>query len=224
MLKQLKVDEPQIQKLFAKSNNASFYQGNYLPQALYQLCKEQDMTLVRYDYNEPCKGKDQCDCECAALKTILKSYVDSGNNVECANGIFIALNQSKGLKNTKIAVIEIDKAKSSLSGVTILNICSYHSIKFSADCIKFWRYFDVGEGISVPHGNVNFVSGEIIKKSFQSRDENLVVFDKKPDRSNRKIFSLVYCPENGCSESFESVALLEEHVHAGSHKGSAEIS
>ena len=79
--KQLKVDEPQIQKLFAKSDNASCYQGNYLPQALHQLCKEQDITLVRYDYNEPCKGKDQCDHECAGLKTILKSYVDSGNNV-----------------------------------------------------------------------------------------------------------------------------------------------
>ena len=33
-----------------------------------------------------------------------------------------------------------------------------------------------------------------------SRDENLVVFDEKPRRSNRKIFSLVYCPENECSE------------------------
>ena len=44
------------------------------------------------------------------MKTILKSYVDSVNNVECANDIFIALNQSKGLKNKKIAVIEIDKA------------------------------------------------------------------------------------------------------------------
>ena len=39
-----------------------------------------------------------------------------------------------------------------------------------------------------------------------------------------KIFSLVYCPENGWSESFESAALLEEHVLAGSHKGSVEIS
>ena len=102
--------DPQIQKLFAKSDNASCYHGNYLPQALYQLCKEQDIMLVRYDYNEPCKGKDQCDCECVGLKTILKSYVDSVNNAECANDIFIALNQSKGLKNKKIAVIEIDKA------------------------------------------------------------------------------------------------------------------
>ena len=64
VLVQLKVDEPQIQKLFAKSDNASCYHGNYLPQALYQLCKEQDITLVRYDYNESCKGKDQCDYEC----------------------------------------------------------------------------------------------------------------------------------------------------------------
>ena len=103
---------------------------------------------------------------CWILKTILKSYVDSVNNVECANDIFFALNQSKGLKNTKIAVIETDKAKSSLSGDTTLNICSYHSIQFSADCIIFWRYFDVGESIIVPHGNVNFVSGQTIKSYF----------------------------------------------------------
>ena len=63
-----------------------------------------------------------------------------------------------------------------------------------------------------------------MKKPFHSRDEHLVVFDKKPQRSNRKIFSLVYLPENGCSESFESIALFEEHVLAGSHKRSAEIS
>ena len=40
VLKQSKVDGLQTQKLFAKSDNASCYQGNYLPQALYQLCEE----------------------------------------------------------------------------------------------------------------------------------------------------------------------------------------
>ena len=64
---------------------------------------------------------------------------------------------------------------------------------------------DIGEGI---------VSKEIIKKPFQSRDGNLV-FDKKLERKNRKIFSSDYCPENGCewnemkSQSFESVALYK---------------
>ena len=37
------------------------------------------------------------------------------------------------------------------------------------------------------------------------------------------MFSLVYFPENGCSELFESVALLEEHVLAGNHKRVTEI-
>ena len=75
--------------------------------------------------------------------------------------------------------------------------------------------------ITVSHGNANFVSDEIIKKLFQPRYENLVVFDKKPQSSNRKIFSLVYCPENGSSESFESLELLEEHALAGNYKESA---
>ena len=69
-------------------------------------CNEQDIMLIRYDYNEPCKGKDQCNFESDGLKTILKIL-----NVDSANGIFIALNQGKSLKNTKIYVTEIDKAK-----------------------------------------------------------------------------------------------------------------
>ena len=52
--------------------------------------------LVRYGYNEPCKGKDQCNCKCDGLKTTLKSL-----NIDKANGIFIALNQGNGLKNIK---------------------------------------------------------------------------------------------------------------------------
>ena len=142
------MDGPQTQKLFAKSDNESCYQGNYLPQALYQLCNEQDIMLIRYDYNEPCKGKDQCNFESDGLKTILKIL-----NVDSVNGIFIALNQGKSLKNTKIYVTEIDKAKWSLSEDTIRNICRYHSILFSDDWFKFWKYLDVGEGITVPHGN-----------------------------------------------------------------------
>ena len=50
----------------------------------------------------------------------------------------------------------------------------------------FWRYFDVGEGITVSHSNVNFVSGEIIEKPFQSRDENLVVFEKETREIKQK--------------------------------------
>ena len=74
-LKQLdgpQVDGPKVQKLFEKSDNASCYQGNYLPQAPYQLFKKQDIMLVIYDYNEPSMGKDQCNRECDGLRPYQK--------------------------------------------------------------------------------------------------------------------------------------------------------
>ena len=114
VIKQLNVDEPQIQKFFAKSDSASCYQVNYLPQALYQLCKEQDM-LVRCDYNEPCKGKDQFNCECDGLKTILKSL-----NVDSVNWIFIALNKRKGLKNTIFLGLNLTKQNDIYQEIQIL--------------------------------------------------------------------------------------------------------
>ena len=108
-LKQLdgpQVHGPKVQKLFEISDNASCYQGNYLPQAPYQLFEEQDIMLVIYDYNEPSMGKYQCNRECDGFKTIPKRL-----NVDSANDIFIALNQTKGIKNTKSSGTDIDIAK-----------------------------------------------------------------------------------------------------------------
>ena len=37
--------------------------------------------MLRYDFNEPCKGKDQFDRESAGAKAVINSYVSSGNDV-----------------------------------------------------------------------------------------------------------------------------------------------
>ena len=44
------------------------------------LCKSKNLQLLRYDFNEPCCGKDR-DREVASTKTIIRSYVDAGNNL-----------------------------------------------------------------------------------------------------------------------------------------------
>ena len=47
--------------------------------SILQICKNENITLLIYDYNEPCCGKDQCDMESAAAKSLLRSFVDAGN-------------------------------------------------------------------------------------------------------------------------------------------------
>ena len=57
VLDKMKVDFPSLKNVYAKSDNASSYHGNYYLRALYKLCEKKGLSLKRYDYNEPCRGK-----------------------------------------------------------------------------------------------------------------------------------------------------------------------
>ena len=73
--------------------------------------------------------------------------MDAGNDVISADDIFKALQFAKGMKNTKVGVVEIDSSKSILQGKTIPNTSQFDSHDFFDDGMRFWQYFDVGEGI-----------------------------------------------------------------------------
>ena len=74
VLQQFRNDCPNITKLFGKSDNAGCYHGNFILEATYKLCKNYNFDLIRYDFNEPCKGKDQCDRESAGAKITTYSH------------------------------------------------------------------------------------------------------------------------------------------------------
>ena len=49
---------------------------------MVKICKENGCQLIRYyDFHEPCEWTDQCEEENADTKSILHSYVDSGNSI-----------------------------------------------------------------------------------------------------------------------------------------------
>ena len=73
-LDKMKEEFPNLEELYAKSDDASSYHG----EALYQLCCERQIKLRRYNYSEPSHGKDQCDHESAGARCVLRSYVDAG--------------------------------------------------------------------------------------------------------------------------------------------------
>ena len=58
VLNEFKVDEPDVKKLFTKSDNAGCYHGNFSAESMYTLCNQKGFELQRYDFNEPCCGKD----------------------------------------------------------------------------------------------------------------------------------------------------------------------
>ena len=137
VLKEFKKEHPHIENIYGKSDNAGSYHGNFAAETLYQIYKSTEVNLFRYDYNEACCGKDQCDRESAVAKNLIHSFFDAGNDLMSANDIFIALQFAKGMKNTKVGVVEIYSSKSLVQGKTIRDISQFHSVEFIDDGMRF---------------------------------------------------------------------------------------
>ena len=226
VLNQFRKDEPLITTLFAKSDNAGCYSGNYQAESMHELCKSKAMLLSRYDFNEPQCGKDQCDRESAAAKTIIRSYIDAKNDVISAEHIYDALHYGKGLKDAAVVVIEVEIQ--TLEGKKIPGIQGYHSVEFHKQKMMFWRYYGIGKGISHPYNDLQVVSGATIVKPFSSTDkrnpqaitsaETQQPSCKKAKRNERDLCTLLFCNQPGCSSSFEKKEDYEAHMLAEVHQ------
>ena len=80
VLKEFKKEHPRTENIYGKSDNDGSYHVNFAAETLYQICKSTEVNLFRYDYNEACCGKDQCDRESAVAKNLIRSFVDTGND------------------------------------------------------------------------------------------------------------------------------------------------
>ena len=90
--------------------------------------------------------KEQCDDESAAAKSIIRSFIDSGNDLLDGDDLFRALHYGCRMKDSKVVLIEVDTTNTVITGDKISNITNYHSIQFHNDHMM-WCYFGIGIGI-----------------------------------------------------------------------------
>ena len=65
-----------MKEMFNRCDNASSHHRNFYGESLYKICKTNGIALRRLDYNEPQKGKDQCDRDSAVARNVLRCFVD----------------------------------------------------------------------------------------------------------------------------------------------------
>ena len=169
ILKKLQADFPHINKAYTKPDNASCYHKSLGPEALYRLCKNFGIDLCRHDFNEPCKGKDQCEWENNSTKTIPRSYLQAENDILTADDIAKGMCYDFGVQ-LRLAVK--DQTKTSLTGKKIKNFTSYHSFEFKVTEIMAWRYFGIGEGVFILNVRTSFwQAGFEVTKTFTKTDQ-----------------------------------------------------
>ena len=202
-LHKLQKDLPRVTDLYAKSDNAGSYQGNSY--ALYVMCKDKGFTLEWYDYN---------------AKSLMRSYIDAGNNILIAKDVFKVLLYGKGIQNVKVACISISTSKATLSPcTTIPNISQYHSFEFHHDHMIMWRYFSIGEGKRWNYTNISVMPNITMVLLFSSTTSGISegAGMSKKRRDDRTLCDLYFCTESGCVDSFKDVKAFKMHMVSGQH-------
>ena len=72
------------------------------------MLKENGFSLIKHDFNEPQKGKRQCDRESAVVQHFRIVYINAGDNIQTVEDIKNSLLHMNGVKNAKVSVVEID--------------------------------------------------------------------------------------------------------------------
>ena len=60
VIKAFKSDHPDVVEVYSKCDNASSYHGNFYPESLYHICKQNGITLQQLDHNR--KKHDEMFC------------------------------------------------------------------------------------------------------------------------------------------------------------------
>ena len=121
VIKAFKSDHPDVVEVYSKCDNASSYHGNFYPESLYHICKQNGITLWQLHHNQSQKGKDQCNQESAVARNMMRCFVDEGNNILTVEDIYEALVNSK-MKNTKVSAVSFQKNECEVDGDKIINI------------------------------------------------------------------------------------------------------
>ena len=212
---QIETDYPNIKNVYKKSDNTGCYAGNGYLLGEYHILKEKDLTLIRHDFNEPQRGKDQCDRESAVAQHCRTVYLNAGHDIQTVQDVKNSLLFMRGVKNSKVSVIETDSSQNELETQSIENISHYHSVEFQDNTIRFWNYYQVESGIPADIKPVKFVSGLHVLSSFEKTNSNSSIkqsSSKKIRLDRIRNDNIFYCPTNDCVKTFLNSKSLEKDM------------
>jgi hypothetical protein len=91
VLNQIKLDFTGVSKIYDRSDNAACYSAANVIAGKAAICEDLGMKLLHTEFNEPQRGKDQCDRDSAVIKKHVRSIMESGQDMCTANQICEAI-------------------------------------------------------------------------------------------------------------------------------------
>ena len=221
-LKTMKSDNPQLDKIYLRSDEAGCYHNSLLVAAVRDIAKKCGISQVRYDFSEPQCGKDVCDRIICPLKSSLRAYCNEGNDIMTAHDMHTALEEHP-VRGAVPTVNKVNPTAKKLEINKIKNFSAYHNFTFNSKNITVWKAFGVGKGKQIP-----------MKSIYKSHQESTGMETvcatnrqaaprqapkKRAEKDRSEPVNLPFeCKEPGCNLTFPSLYDAEKHMAVGEHK------
>ena len=105
VVNQLICDRPEIKKIFFRQDNAGCYHSAFNLLAMKQIATKYEVE-IRVDFSDPQGSKGACDRKAATIKNKIKAYLNSGNDVETAKQMKIAIESRSGIQGVRVMLCD----------------------------------------------------------------------------------------------------------------------
>ena len=145
VLKTLKEEHPEIQKVFFRQDNAGCYHSTATILSVPAIEIATGLQVAEVGFSDPQGGKGPADRMAATVKGHITRFVNEGNNVTNAKEMEKAILSHGGLPGIRVAVLdclgetEVTGPQQKIPGISKLN-----NFRFSPGGVKVWQAFDIG--------------------------------------------------------------------------------
>ncbi|XP_076090297.1 uncharacterized protein LOC143062512 [Mytilus galloprovincialis] len=215
--------KPGLKKINFFSDNAGCYKSS---STILMLHNELSNNIASYNFCEAQNGKGPCDRRASHIKSIIRRYINQGNDVTSALHMKQAVDkeQKPELKVKVASAVLVVDAKSSKCSIPLIS--KLYNFEYSSIGLRMWKAYAVGEGKMMKWGTIGCPSqtveiktvlewGQTQTRAFETetestQDDHEVHVEMTPKRQT--VFD---CPVENCTKQFSNQRAVDDHILLG---------
>uniref|UniRef100_A0A914P7R8 C2H2-type domain-containing protein n=1 Tax=Panagrolaimus davidi TaxID=227884 RepID=A0A914P7R8_9BILA len=219
-------------------DNAGCYKSAPLMFSLKKLSEDSGVQIDRWSFSETQNGKSSCDQKASHVKSKVRYFVRQVGKVEDEDEFFTAMTQPL-MKQTTVPLSKVKLPESVEKPKTCPGIMSFSEFLPEANGIRVYKFMDIGTGKLFPYNKKSFSPVTQIPDLQHEKQRNVIFDSASPVTSETekaaieleeepKFWKMIkgkkhkhsrsfYCPESQCTETFETMGELDEHLALGIH-------
>ena len=145
IIQTLKLEHPEIERVFLRQDNAGCYHSASTIAACTRIEASTGVKIEGLDFSDPQEGKGAADRMAAATKSQIRMFINEGNDVTNAQQMKDALLLHSGIEGVRV---DLDSLEESVivELPKIVGISKLNNFRFTGGKLTTWRAYAVGRG------------------------------------------------------------------------------